>query len=452
MPVVINYRTGNIIDLNETGLFIWELLPNKVSTILDILASTYGRSNKTIKTDILNFLNELVDEHFILKNDAYVENSTARKAFITDLEVREKIKDLGMQKHIPITAEIELTNQCNLNCIHCFNMTDRRKKSLETAEMKHIIDELFSIGTILLIFTGGEVFSRKDIGELIEYADKKDFLIRILTNATLIGDNEIKMLKKFRVISVQVSIYSHIPEIHDSITKKQGSFFKSIKAIKKMISNNIHVEIATPLMKVNFSEREGIKKLAETLGIRHRYSYPIFERNDGSKDVYALRPSKKEIFQFFSEDLNQIIYLPRTEDEPICGVGVNTCMINPQGDLFPCTLLNIKIGNLLKQKLKVLWNSSEILKKLRKLRIKNLETCVKCPSTAYCNLCLGHNWKETKNILQPAKICCDYALNSMQVMRINKSRNVQTRLTNKKLKGGECNEKISKAKSNKSKN
>jgi len=416
LPLVINYRTGNIIDLNETGFFIWDHLPNKVSKILDIMASIYKSSNKTIKTDVLNFLNELINKHFIFIKDRDGKNLSTIGPSVTELEVREKIKDFGMQRCIPILAEIELLNQCNLKCIHCFNITDRRRKPLGTAEMKHVIDELFAIGTVLLIFTGGEVFLRKDLRELIEYADKKDFLIRILTNGTLIGDNEIKILKKFRVISVQVSIFSHIPEIHDFITNEKGSFAKSIKAIKKLIKNNINVEIATPLMKVNFPEHEGIKRLAETLGIRHRYSYPIFERNDGSKDVYALRPSKKEIFQFFSEDLSRIIYLPRAKDELICGVGVNTCMVNPQGDLFPCTLLHIKIGNLLKQKLEVLWNSSEILNELRKLRVRNLVKCAKCPSIAYCSLCLGHNWRATKKLLKPAEVVCDYAIKSMEAI------------------------------------
>lgn len=413
-PVVINYQTGEAIDLNETGLSIWNYLPNKISKILNSLAAEYGISEKEIEDDIQSFLNKLIGNNFIFINGQRNKYSVKKEVNISEIEAREKIKDLGMQKQIPVIAEVELLTQCNLKCIHCFNITDRAKKPLGTAGMKHIIDELYEAGTVLVVFTGGEVFSRKDIGELIEYTDKKDFLIRILTNGTLIGDKEIKILKKSRIMSVQVSIYSHLPGIHDLITGEKGSYVKSMVAIKKMIKNKIPVEIATPLMKVNFPEYQGVKRLADSLGVRHRYSYPIFERNDGSKDTYFLRPSLKEILQFFKDDLSRIVYTPRNKDEPVCGVGINTCMVNPQGDLFPCTLLHIKIGNLLKQELRKIWISSEVLNRLRKLRIKNLKKCVKCSASAYCNICLGHNWKATKTLLRPAKVSCDYAINGLK--------------------------------------
>jgi len=414
VPMVIDYRTGNIIEFDEKEVFIWEHLPNRVSKILNDLPSKYKNSKKIAET--LDFLSRLNNKHLISTKDERRRNLSVREVSAAELKVREKIRDLGMQECIPTIAEIELSDQCNLKCVHCYNTTGKGKRPLKTKEIKHIIDELHTIGTVLLIFSGGEAFLRKDFAELIEYAYKKDFLISILTNGTLIGNREIKMLKKFRIVSIQVSIYSHIPAIHDSITNSKGSFAKSMEIVKQLINNKINVVIATPLMKINFPEYEGIRKMAKSIGVRHRYSWRIWERNNGSTDVHALRLSKEEIHRYLSEDLSRNIYSPRAKEELICGAGINTCTISSQGDLFPCTILNKKIGNLLRQRLDVLWNASVYLNKLRKLRIRNLKKCAKCPSLAYCRVCLGLNWRATRSLLRPAKISCDYAFCSRKAV------------------------------------
>ncbi len=264
------------------------------------------------------------------------------------------------------------------------------------------------------MLTGGEIFLRKDLYELIEYAHKKDFLIRLLANGTFITEMDAQKLKKFRITSIQISLYSHIPEIHDSVTGVKGSFKKSMKAIKILLRNGIYVEIATPLMKINFQSCKGIKQLAKKIGIRARLSYPIFERNNGSKDVYNLRPSRNQIIEFFLKNPEQIVCEARKRNEPICGSGINTCQINPFGDIFPCTLLNIKLGNVKNQSLRKIWNYSPFLNYLRKLKIKSLTKCYKCPAISYCNVCPGLNMKATNNILVPAKVCCDYAFSAKE--------------------------------------
>ena len=73
---------------------------------------------------------------------------------------------------------------------------------------------------------------RKDFFEILEYARAKMFSVKLKTNAVLIHEKEAQRITSLGVESVQVSIYSHRPEVHDAITKLPGSLERSLDAIR----------------------------------------------------------------------------------------------------------------------------------------------------------------------------------------------------------------------------
>ena len=412
-PLVFNYKTGDIIELNGTGSLIWGKLPNHLSKIIDELAIEFTMPKTEIQSDVLEFIDVLKENNFVIegKKVHFPRNVAGELIHLNEIE------KIGIKECIPIVAKIELLYRCNLKCIHCFNITGKwRKGRLTTPEIKSIIDQLYDIGTVLISFTGGEIFLRKGLWDIIEYADSKDFLIELLTNGTLITEQDAEMLKNYRISNVQISMYSHIPEVHDSVTGVSGSYEKSVRAIEYLVKNKINVEIVTPLMKVNFHDYKEIRELAAQLGVTHSYTYPIFERYNGSKDVYDLRISIDQILQFFLENPQEISYKDRDSNQSICDAGTNQCSISPFGDVFPCfhNMFPMKFGNLFNQPLKDIWANSESLKNFRNLRIRDLNRCSKCPAISYCNICPGLNVKANKELLEPAQICCDYAFSAKE--------------------------------------
>lgn len=413
-PFIMNYKTGNVMTLNELGSVIWEKLPDFSSKIIKDIASEYDVSKDEVQKDVLEFLDLLKKENLVLMD----HKERFPRNLIEELVHLEKIEKLGIQECIPIIAKFELLYHCNLNCVHCFNITERwRKGTLETRAVKQIIDKLYDIGTMLISFTGGEIFLRKDIWDIIEYADQKNFLIELLTNASLITEEDVERLKHFRISNVQISIYSHIPEIHDSITCGSGSFKESIRVIRSLAANKINTSIVTPLMKMNFQDYEKLRELANQVGVKHEY-YPdsIFERNNGSGDVCDLRLSKKDISKFYSENPDDIPYKKTDTNQVICHAGTNQCSISPFGDVFPCfhNILPMNLGNLMNRSLEDIWAHSKELRNLRNLKISHLNNCPGCPAIYNCSICPGMNMRANNKLLEPARICCDYAFSAKE--------------------------------------
>jgi molybdenum cofactor biosynthesis enzyme MoaA len=74
-------------------------------------------------------------------------------------------------KPILSKLDIELTERCNNNCIHCcinlpFDDADANKRELPTEEIKKIFKEAVSLGCLSVRFTGGEPLLRDDFHEL----------------------------------------------------------------------------------------------------------------------------------------------------------------------------------------------------------------------------------------------------------------------------------------------
>src|ERR1700758_5095616 len=118
---------------------------------------------------------------------------------------------------IPLAAQIDVTYRCNERCVHCYLDHDDHGE-MTTAEIKHLLDEMAEAGVFVLTLSGGEIFLRKDFFEILEYARQLLFCVKLKPNAVLIREREAARLRALGIQSIQISIYSHRPEVHDAIT------------------------------------------------------------------------------------------------------------------------------------------------------------------------------------------------------------------------------------------
>ncbi len=96
-------------------------------------------------------------------------------------------------KRVPMQVAIEVTRRCPLECLHCYNNLpmddmDARRRELTKEEHFRVLDELVEMGCFWLLYTGGEIFARKDFLEIYTYAKKKGFLITLFTNGTIMTE------------------------------------------------------------------------------------------------------------------------------------------------------------------------------------------------------------------------------------------------------------------------
>ncbi|MCK5698325.1 MAG: radical SAM protein, partial [Candidatus Aenigmarchaeota archaeon] len=102
-------------------------------------------------------------------------------------------------------STLRITQNCNLNCLHCYSHSPQKTKDLPTQKIKSIIDILTKNNITHITISGGEPFTRHDATELISYSAKKT-KTGIVTNATLIDKATAKKLSEINLTRLMISL------------------------------------------------------------------------------------------------------------------------------------------------------------------------------------------------------------------------------------------------------
>lgn len=319
------------------------------------------------------------------------------------------------EKRIPVSCHLDLTYNCNLDCIHCYIVKENRRE-MKTSEIINIIDQLADLGTLYLSLSGGEIFIRDDFFEIAEYARDRHFALNVFTNGTLIDDEIADKLVDLSLYQLFVSIYSTDPKIHDKITEVPGSLQKTINAVKMLRSRDIPINISSIIMKQNVNEYDNIYKMAKKLGVEVRFDPQITPKTNGN-----MTPVNDN--QINEDDLSKILVDPilksNLSSDPVehnniftdipCGAAHTTFYISPYGDIFPCVQFPLFCGNFRENSLHDIWYNSQNMLYASSLRISHLPVCSECELRKYCHYCPGLSVLEENNIMIPPNRCCKEA-------------------------------------------
>jgi AdoMet-dependent heme synthase len=325
-------------------------------------------------------------------------------------EVGQKAFNLG----VPLAIHMDVTYRCNERCVHCYLDHDDHGE-MTTAEIKGLLDQLVEAGVFFLTFSGGEVFMRRDFLELVEYARRLLFSVKIKTNAVMIGEAEAQRIRALNVDTIQISLYSHRPEVHDAITKLPHSFERTIRAICFLRDRGLRVTIANVLMTANLADHYGTQKLAAELGVHYTLDPTITPMMDGNPSVLALRIPGEELKEIFHNptlvpNQEEFCALKAPSDEDLesysCSAGHSFCYISPYGDVFPCVQFPLPTGNIRQQKFLDIWNGSPQMQEVRSIQAKDLTVCSSCSHVSSCTRCPGLAYMEG-NMRGPSSADCE---------------------------------------------
>lgn len=194
----------------------------------------------------------------------------------------------------PVMAVWNVTNVCNLKCIHCYARSGPFKSRFEltTEEGMRLIDELRELGVKILIFSGGEPLLRDDIFKLARYAKKRGLKIILSTNGTLINHDIGKQIKNAGFDYVGISI-DGMENRHDWFRGVKGSFSKAVDGLKIMKENGVKTGIRFTATKYNFEDLEKILGLLEKLHIPRICVYHLIPTGRGS-DIFNMELNYEE--------------------------------------------------------------------------------------------------------------------------------------------------------------
>ncbi|MFN7181268.1 MAG: radical SAM/SPASM domain-containing protein [Planctomycetota bacterium] len=338
-------------------------------------------------------------------------------------EILDRLIKIGIEKTIPLSGLIELTNKCNEQCIHCYRVLTKRKE-LTYEILQSLFDELLSLSTFFLTFSGGELFLHKDVLKILEYAKKLRFYVIIKTNGLLLDKQKILFLKDIGINRIDFSLYAIDSSVHDSITKKEGSYEKTLWSIKECKKEGLRVRINVPVLKHNKEEIENLIGFAEKTGIEKTFDPFISPRLDGNRQplLYRLQPSeiKKVIEKLknFENNREEIEGKIDTKEEELlnsipCSAGFSQFYINSYGDVTPCVAFPYVCGNIFTQSFTSIWYKSQGFEKVRGVRIRDLPVCSSCKFFDVCNRCPGNAYIETGDFKNNSPSSCEYAFNGL---------------------------------------
>ena len=336
--MVIN-KNCHLIDGAKNSA-IYDLNNNKVYSINHDARIIIDKAikNKDLEKNESEFINSLKEQGLFNIKEIHKEDN---------LEFKEEPK-----LHF---AWLELTENCNLNCVHCYGKFGKPKNmenNLKIDEWKKIVDYLVSINCESVQLIGGEPFLFKNFNDILKYVYNKGIRnISVFTNATLLTLEQIRLLKQYNV-KVMISLYSSKENVHDSVTQVSGSFRKTLKNILLLKENDINFSIAIIAMKENENDINDIKKFLEKYNLPYA-KYDVIRPSDVSdvqqhgvsnvnilKNVYLTKP------EFFT---NKYQFYQNSIWNP-CWYG--KVSITANGDIIPCvfsrgeTIGNIKTSSI----------------------------------------------------------------------------------------------------------
>ena len=330
-------------------------------------------------------------------------------------DLMQEVTSRALRLNVPLNVQLDLTYRCNERCVHCY-LDHRDHGEMTTADIKHLLQDMAHAGVFILTLSGGEIFVRKDIFEIIEHARQLMFCVRLKTNATLIGEEEAARLRELAIESIQVSIYSHRADVHDAITLLPGSLERSLNAIRFLKAHGLKVIMANVLMTYNAGDYAKVRSLAADLGVECTLDPTITPMMDGDRSVLRLGVDQNALREVFRDeelvgDAESFCAIPAEvgeddlESTP-CSAGHTACYVSPYGDVFPCVQFPLPTGNIRRERFIDIWRHSTQMNDVRSIRVKDLPTCSSCTHASSCSRCPGLAYMEG-NMRGPSSQDCE---------------------------------------------
>jgi radical SAM protein with 4Fe4S-binding SPASM domain len=342
-------------------------------------------------------------------------------AFSADLHQRQ----LGQRA--PMQVSIEVTRRCPLECQHCYNNLpmgdqDARQREMTTDEHFRVLDELVEMGCFWLLYTGGEIFARKDFLDIYTYAKKKGFLITLFTNGTLITEKIADYLLEWPPFAIEITLYGRTKETYEALTQIQGSYERCLRGIRLLRERGLPLKLKTVATSINKHEITAMRQFAEEeLGVEFKADGQINPRIDCSQSPLAVRLTPEEVVALDMHNpkgVSEYRGLAKRESENpprlamidtvyFCGGGRKSFSINAKGEMSICVMSQQETFDIRQSGLRAAWEHS--LHDVRARKRTRVTKCVECRIQSLCGMCPANGEMENGDQESPVAFLCHVA-------------------------------------------
>ena len=266
---------------------------------------------------------------------------------------------------------------CNQKCLHCYAAGQPLSDTpeLTTAQWREILSKLRAANVPQVTFTGGEPTLRADLVELGEVAQW--FVTRLNTNGRLLTPELCRRLYDASLDSVQVTLYSHDPAVHNALVGAEG-FDDTVTGIKNAVAAGLSVSVNTPLCSLN-EDYAATVRFVNGLGVRYVTCSGLIPSGSAEgAESRATRLTEEQLTDVLRRAVTVAEELEMEMDftspgwlkeetlrsmgltlVPSCGACLSNMAIAPDGGVIPCQswLSSQPLGNMLTDDWDKIWQS-----------------------------------------------------------------------------------------------
>lgn len=309
---------------------------------------------------------------------------------------------------------LEVTSRCNARCEHCGSSCGDKvvENEISAEDLKKTLLDIsnhYNAHDILLNVTGGEPLLRKDLFDIMEYANELGFRWGMTSNGMLINDEILDKMNKTNMETISISI-DGLKETHEKFRKVPESFDRIIEGIKKLqrVPSIKIVQVTTVANKKNIGELEDLYELMKDLKIA---SWRVINvdpigRAKNNDDILLDKDDYLYLFNFIKEKREEGLmnveygcshYLDLDFEKEIrdtyffCVAGLYVASILSNGDIFICPNVERRPefiqGNIRTDNFVDVWEN-----KFKLFRTDNRTKCDKCSKCSKWKYCLGDSF------------------------------------------------------------
>jgi radical SAM protein with 4Fe4S-binding SPASM domain len=331
--------------------------------------------------------------------------------------------------------DIELTERCNNNCLHCcINLpaddTLARERELSTEAIELTLKEAASLGCLTVRFTGGEPLLREDFEELYLYARKLGLKVLLFTNATLMTPSLVELFSRIPPLEkIEVSVYGMKKASYEAVARTPGSFEAAWCGINLLFERKVPFVVKGVLLPPTKGDLEEFERWASTIPwMDGPPSYSMFfdlhcRRHEKKNQlIRQLRNSPREGVEFLARrkatylkemrEFSRRFMGPAGDKLFSCGAGMGGACMDSYGRLQLCMGLRHPdtVYDMTKGSLKEAM--TRFFPKIREMKATHsgyLARCAQCFLKGLCEQCPGKSWTEHGTLDTPVEYLCEIA-------------------------------------------
>jgi AdoMet-dependent heme synthase len=331
----------------------------------------------------------------------------------------------------------ETTRRCNLSCLHCRAGAEDEcyPNELTTAEGEAFLTDLATMGSPIVIMTGGEPLLREDIFHLAQFGTDLGLRMVMAVNGTLLTPEIVTKLQEAGIKRLSISIDGPDASSHDKFRQQEGAYDGALNGMQAAKDAGLEFQINTTVTRSNMPQIEEIQESAVALGAVAHHIFLLVPTGRGRALTSEIISAEEyeDVLNWFADKRGKVplelkatcaphyyrIIRQRAKEtgEKLtfeshgldavtkgCLGGKGFAFVSHIGQVQPCGYLELSAGNVRERPFSAIWKDAKLFLELRDEDLLKGK-CGICEYRRVCGGCRARAYEVSGDHLGEEPLC-----------------------------------------------